>query len=129
VHPDGTSGDSLNSLNPSFDLYPSPSPDGQQLVYATILSDLQNWSCQSTIGIVNADGTGSHSLTTDTYQGELDWSPDGQWIVAYNVTTGHIDVLNASSGQTLPLTFTSGLSSPSWLPTAPQTARVRQRRR
>ncbi|HZS62631.1 MAG TPA: hypothetical protein VFA43_25455, partial [Gemmatimonadaceae bacterium] len=36
VHPDGTNADSLNSLNPSFDLYPAPSPDGSQIVYATI---------------------------------------------------------------------------------------------
>jgi len=102
---------------------PSWSPAGNLIVY------LQGYACQSTLAIANADGTGARVLSSDAYQGEFDWSPDGQWIVAYNVSRNRIDLINATSGVTLPLTFTSGLSSPSWQPAQPVMARVRQLRR
>jgi Tol biopolymer transport system component len=89
---------------------PSWSPAGNQIAY------LQGFACQSTIGIANADGTNPHRLTQATYQGPFDWSPDGQWLVAFNVGTGVVDLISPSTGATFPLPFTSGLTSPSWQP-------------
>jgi TolB protein len=154
VTPTGTSDDSVANQNPSFDIFPSPSPDGTELAYIADFSstsdlriltlatgavaDLQVeawapvWSptgqqiaylnqtnYSAPIAIVNADGTGQRVLTTQAYQQNFDWSPDGQYIVAQNTAGGEFDLINVATGETLPLEFTSSsYYSPTWQPTA-----------
>ncbi len=151
AHPDGTSDDSLTTMNPGFDIYPTASPSGTQVAYSDIAtgqSDLrvltlstgavtdlgingwspewsptgnqiayiQGSSCTGIMAIVNSDGTGAHVLTSSSYQSSFDWSPDGKWLVALNINTGKIDLINATTGETLPLNFTGSQSSPTWMP-------------
>ncbi|HZS60746.1 MAG TPA: hypothetical protein VFA43_15830, partial [Gemmatimonadaceae bacterium] len=99
---------------------PSWAPAGNRIAY------LQGSSCQSTLAVMNADGSNPHALTTDAYQGEVDWSPDGQWIVAQNVSRNRLDLINASSGVIIPLPNTAGMSSPSWLASPPSMQRIRE---
>ncbi len=89
------------------------SPVSNQIAYVAA------GTCQGQIHIINSDGSGDRRLSPNTYNSGFDWSPDGAWIVALNSVTGKIDVINVASGQALPLTFTSGFSSPAWLPTTP----------
>jgi hypothetical protein len=51
---------------------------------------------------------------TRTYVPNLDWSPDGRWIVAAGVDG--TDITDADSGLTLPLAFASRWRHPSWRP-------------
>jgi Tol biopolymer transport system component len=165
VHPDGTSDDSLATLEPGLDLWPSSSPDGQQVAYGTYFIGSPNdyvdlriltissgavtdlgivawspeWSPTSnqiayivgtrcdagTMSIVNSDGTGAHNVNPHGYIPSFDWSSDGKWLVALDSDNGLIDVIDASTGNSAPLTFTSNLSSPTWRPTQPSTARFR----
>jgi hypothetical protein len=66
------------------------------------------------IAVINSDGTGARTLTTATYYGNIDWSPDGQWIVGLNFNSHKIDIVNATSGQTIQLPYTGSEWSPSW---------------
>jgi hypothetical protein len=70
------------------------------------------------IFVVHSDGTGQRAIGTvgAVYGQDVDWSPDGQWIVAANATTGLVEVINVSSNLVLPLTYTQGLSQPIWRP-------------
>jgi hypothetical protein len=153
VTPTGTSDDSVANQNPSFDIFPSPSPDGTELAYIADFSSTSDlriltlatgavtdlnveawapvWSptgqqiaylnqtnYSAPIAIVNADGTGQRVLTTQAYQQNFDWSPDGQYIVAQNTAGGEFDLINVATGETLPLKFTtSSYYSPAWQPT------------
>ena len=59
------------------------SPDGKQIVYTQVVHDkAQDKVVDSTIFIVNADGTGLHELAlpNGTPWGDADWSPDGSRI-------------------------------------------------
>ncbi|HZS60640.1 MAG TPA: hypothetical protein VFA43_15300 [Gemmatimonadaceae bacterium] len=65
--------------------------------------------------VMQSDGSNIRSLTPNGYyQYDIDWSPDGQWLIAINAVTGNIDVVNATSGLTLPLAFTRFAVSVSW---------------
>ena len=99
------------------------SPVSNQIAYVAA------GTCQGQIHIIHSDGSGDRLLSANTYNSGFDWSPDGTWIVALNAVTGKIDVINVASGQALPLTFTSGFSSPAWLPTAPPSNGARAPRR
>jgi hypothetical protein len=99
---------------------PEWSPAGNEIAYLT------PFGCTGPIALISPDGSGSHILTTETYHAGFGWSPDGQWIAANNLTTGLIDLINASSGQTIPLLYTQGLASPAWQPGQPSMAASRR---
>jgi hypothetical protein len=67
--------------------------------------------------IDSAETNYDHALTTGNYIGAFDWSPDGVWLAAPNAATIRIDIINATSGQVLPLSLTYGLPPPTWRPT------------
>jgi hypothetical protein len=151
VTPSGSDDDSVPNQDPSFDISPSPSPDGTKLAYVADLvstSDLRiltlstgavtdlhlfAWApvwapsgqtiayladgfYQGRVALVNADGSGQQILTQGIYNEDYDWSPDGQYIVASNASTGYFDLINVSTGVALPLPYTAGYYSPSWKP-------------
>lgn len=68
-----------------------------------------------TIFVIGADGTGARQVSTAgrTYvpQG-LDWSPDGQWLLARSDST--LDLIQVATGLTLPLGYGAGYFLASW---------------
>ena len=70
------------------------------------------------IWVANSDGTGQRAVgpATNPYVFDLDWSPDGQWIVGRNKATALIDVINVASNRGMPLRFTGFVGSPAWHP-------------
>ena len=94
----------LNAWSPEW------SPSSNQIAYLS-------GTCSGPIAIVNADGTGNRVLTTAQYLAGFDWSPDGQWIAAFNSSTARIDVINVASGQAMILPF-AWLNGPAWAPSS-----------
>jgi hypothetical protein len=90
---------------------PAWSPTG------TVIAFLAN-NDGNRIKVVNPDGTGVRTVgvTSGGYTFGIDWSPDGQWIVARNVARNRLDLINATSGETIPLEFARGYVGPSWKP-------------
>ncbi|HZS59466.1 MAG TPA: hypothetical protein VFA43_09365 [Gemmatimonadaceae bacterium] len=86
---------------PAFNFIPGQSDAGSGPIY-----------------LINANGSGNHQLSAPgaTYSSRITWSADGQWIVARNLKTLVIDVIQVSSGLTLPLPYTSNWYSPAWQP-------------
>ena len=107
---------------------PSWSPDGQQIVYTKVIHDAaQDKVTDSSIFIVNADGSGLHELAlpSETPWGDPDWSPDGTRIVfgSYPIREGfaggNAEVYSARPDGTDLQQLTSlgvGSGAPSWTP-------------
>jgi hypothetical protein len=69
------------------------------------------------ISAVNPDGSNNRVLAHDSpagYAGQFDWSPDGQWIIARNITTYQLELLSATTNLTIPLPGTGNIVSPTW---------------
>jgi Tol biopolymer transport system component len=83
VDPDGKNYQRLTPISVHNYLYPTWSPDGQQIALVT------NLTSQLEIYIMNADGTGLRQVSTwggNQDPNDLSWSPDGTSLV-YKVTT------------------------------------------
>jgi len=98
-------------------LRPRWSPNGTRIAYWW--GPLGNTHPMATgaIFIVNADGTGARQVSADgrLYRSwGLDWSPDGQWLVARSDSS--LDLIQVTTGLTLPLRYSSGFFSGSWKP-------------
>jgi Tol biopolymer transport system component len=72
------------------------------------------------IAVAHATGAGQHTIgiNTNQYDFDIDWSPDGQWVVGRNATTTLLELVNVTSGLVLPLGYTGALGSPTWQPTS-----------
>jgi Tol biopolymer transport system component len=79
------------------------------------------------VATAKPDGTGVHVLTGPSYGWGIDWSPDGQWIVAANESTDRLDLINATTGQVISLPFTTGYAYPTWRPSAGSASNARTR--
>ena len=77
-----------------FGSFPRWSPTGNRIAYLS--SDYGG-----AIVVVNADGTGARTVSGFSYSIWIDWSPDGEWIVAGR--DGRLVLVRASSGEELPL--------------------------
>ena len=106
---------------------PSWSPDGTQIVYHKVVHDpAQDKFTDSSIFIVNADGSGLHELDlpSDTPWGDADWSPDGTRIVfgsypTHEFGSGEAEVYSVRPDGTDLQQLTSlgvGSGAPSWTP-------------
>jgi len=129
--------------NPSE--FPSPSPDGTSVVYVvpgsatveilnlsngvstplgSIVANSTAWSpsenviaynANGIISTIHPDGTGQRALTGPTYEYQIGWSPDGNWIVARNLNTRKIDLISVTAPNLiLPLGYTGAVDSPTW---------------
>ena len=92
---------------------PRWAPQGQSIAF---LTGGTPYSGSGTLNVMQADGSNAHVIgpAGNLYGFGFDWSPDGQWLVAVNAITGHVEVINVTSGIALPLAFTNQVSSPTW---------------
>jgi WD40-like Beta Propeller Repeat len=92
---------------------PAWSPTGTQIAYIGLAEG-------SSLKLMNADGTGIRTIVpgsaNNRYGFGIDWSSDGQWIVARNTARGRVELINASSGEIIPISNTQSISGPSWKP-------------
>jgi hypothetical protein len=95
----------------TFGHQPAWSPSGSLIAYLALNEN-------SAIKVMNPDGTGPRTISPagSSYGFGHDWSPDSQWIVARNATRNRLEVLNAITGQAIPLGGTAGFNGPSWKP-------------
>lgn len=72
----------------------------------------------SKLQVLAPDGTGVRNVgdASARYDYGIDWSPDGKWLLARNLTIGELQLINVQSGQILSLGFTAGYRGPSWKP-------------
>ena len=73
----------------------------------------------SALKVMAPDGTGIRTLSEPgtSYDLGLDWSPDGQWIVAKEMTRNRLAFINPTTGMILPLpTSPDAILSPAWRP-------------
>ena len=85
------------------------SPDGNWIAYTT--SDV------SQIHIVRPDGSGAQAVSAgSSYGWSFDWSPDSKWLVASNLSTQTLTLIQVQTGLELPLGYTAGLTQPTWKP-------------
>jgi Tol biopolymer transport system component len=69
------------------------------------------------ISVINGDGTGARVISQPGRAYEertFDWSPDGRWIVARGSNV--LELIDVTSGLTLPLGYSSNLNMPIWRP-------------
>jgi len=81
VNVDGTELRQVTDL-PGSELYPSWSPDGKRIAF--IHSETTGGPTNSTVHVVNADGSGETMVLNSTFKfyGELSWSPDSSILIA-----------------------------------------------
>jgi Tol biopolymer transport system component len=70
------------------------------------------------IRLMRPDGTVLRQVSDSSraYDVVFDWSPDGTWIVARALGRNVLELINTTSGLTLPLAFTTQLEQPAWRP-------------
>lgn len=101
-----------------FGALPRWSPDGTRIAYW----ENDPFISLGAIFVIGADGTGAHQVSPPgrlyTARG-LDWSPDGEWLVARSQSLDPqglpaLDLIQVQSGLTLPLAYGGSYDFPSW---------------
>lgn len=70
-----------------------------------------------TVSVVNSNGTGAHQVSPvgrSYEEGSLTWSTDGAWLLAR--AAGTLELINVSTGTTLPLGYAIQFVEPAWKP-------------
>jgi len=70
-----------------------------------------------TVSVVNSNGTGAHQVSPvgrSYEEGSLTWSTDGAWLLAR--AAGTLELINVSTGTTLPLGYATQFVEPAWKP-------------
>jgi|1186.fasta_scaffold27653_1 Tol biopolymer transport system component len=116
MRPDGSNQTLLENAAGSNDAFPMYSPDGSKIAFTTWDPALDATSAE--IAVVNADGTGRHALTSNSFEdGYPAWSPDGTRIVFMSRRDGSWEVYSAAadgSSQTRLTTSPTDDTDPAW---------------
>jgi hypothetical protein len=92
-------------------LLPRWAPDGGRIAYWADDGSSQGGA----IFVVGADGTGAHQVSEPGHRyfpEGLDWSPDGEWLVARS--DARLDLIEVATGLTLALAYSEAYWLPSW---------------
>jgi Tol biopolymer transport system component len=92
-------------------LLPRWAPDGGRIAYWAGANPWQDGA----IFVVGADGTGAHQVSEPGrryFPEGLDWSPDGNWLVARS--DARLDLIEVATGLTLPLGYSEAYWLTSW---------------
>jgi hypothetical protein len=83
------------------------------------------------IAVAHSNGSGARIVGSNlnSYGFDIDWSPDGQWIVGRNAATAHLDLINVTTNLVIPLGYTGLVGSPTWQPTSGTSTMSRVMRR
>ncbi len=127
----GMDGDGRNldrlTRHPGYDLWPTPSPNGQRIAWMTNRHDKSY-----ELYVMNADGSDPVRLTTSpkSQQGHPTWSPDGKTIAFTTDRDGDMELylMDADGGNWRRLTNAKGADGlPSFSPDGKQIVFVSQR--
>jgi len=136
--PDGSSAENLTGFSrqangdPSLDRFPSWSPDGSKIVFASNRGTNQGYR----IWVMDADGSDAYRVTSaggTHWESYPSWSPDGQWIIftrsgGFGSQEPSLHKIRSNgSGETLILGKSSPIfrSSPRWSPDGSEIAFAR----
>jgi hypothetical protein len=89
--------------------YPTWSPDGTQIAYAELSG--------GRLHFMNADGTNQRVLAAANgpySDSPPAWSPDSKWVIAENLGSGSLDLIEVATGTVLPISNPGGYFGVSW---------------
>jgi Tol biopolymer transport system component len=70
------------------------------------------------IWTINADGTGAHAVSPPghRYEGGVQWSPDGKYVISRESNSGLLEIVDVATGEAIPLPFSRQMRRPAWKP-------------
>jgi Tol biopolymer transport system component len=88
--------------------YAAWSPDGTQIAYT------QEYG--GPLYLINPDGTNQRLISSDGRYSEspVAWSPDSKWLIAENLDSGTLDVIEVATGKVLPILRLTQYGGVSW---------------
>lgn len=120
VDADGRNERNLSNKATALEYSPRWSPDGQRIVFQSNRHDLTpNACCETSIYVMNADGSNVQRMTTNTYDLYPRWSPDGRAISFASDRTGgawQVFVMNADASNVRQLTTQPSNGMSAWSP-------------
>jgi len=106
-------GSGVRALAEGSVLFPAWSPDGSTIAFIDERVDEATPKEDRNVWLVNADGTGLRRVTTGPWHGSVDWSPDGEWLVA---DSGSAVVKVRPDGSERTIVIPGDHPSPDWSP-------------
>jgi Tol biopolymer transport system component len=106
-------GSGVRALAEGSVLFPAWSPDGGTIAFIDERIDEAAGTEDRNVWLVNADGTSPRRVTTGPWHGSVDWSPDGEWLVA-DAASAVVRVRPDGSERTI--VIAGDQPSPDWSP-------------